>query len=198
MSILVFIRRLILNTLHPLIVWYGDLDWPFSKRKVTGRIFRKGNSKLRAGDIIVTRKLGEPTNPFIPGFYTHSMLYLGNSTVIEATGLGVHKTDILDALMTKDYFAVIRPKFCTLTECKLIANYASKLHNLNIAYDYGFEPDNGAFYCSELIYFCYEHILEHRFPFEMRQTLGVYTVTPQDYYNATKKFEIIFESKNEM
>ena len=193
--ILVFIRRVILNVLHPLIVWYGDLDWPFSRRKVNGKIYRKAYSKLVPGDIIVTRKRGEPTNVFIPGFYTHSMLYVGESNVVEATSLGVHKTDILDALMTKDYFAVVRPKFCSQVEMKLIANTGKKLDSMAIAYDYGFEPNNGAFYCSELIFHCYKHVLENKFPFEMRKTLGVDTVTPQDYFNAKKKFYRVFESK---
>ena len=191
--ILVFIRRVILNVLHPLIVWYGDLDWPFSRRKVNGKIYRRAYSKLVPGDIIVTRKRGEPTNVFIPGFYTHSMMYVGDANVVEATSLGVHETDVLDALMSKDHFAILRPKFCSQVEMKLIANKAKELKSKNIKYDYSFELDNEAFYCSELIYFCYKSVLQNKFPFDMRETLGVKTVTPQDYYNAIKKFYRVLE-----
>ena len=193
MNILIYLRRIILNILHPLIVWYGELEWPFSKRKIKGSDFRKAYSKVVAGDIIVTRKLGEPTNLFIPGFYTHSMMYVGNSTVVEATSLCVHETDILDALMSKDHFAILRPKFCSQVEMKLIANKAKELKLKNIEYDYGFEPNNDAFYCSELIYFCYKSVLKNKFPFDMRETLGVKTVTPQDYYEAIKKFYRVLE-----
>jgi len=55
------------------------------------------------------------------------------------------------------------------------------------------QSDIEKFYCSELVYFAYDKAVQHS-PFKLRTTLGRETVTPQDFYNAKKKFKQIWHS----
>ena len=190
MSLLHSLKLSALKILKPLVVFVGGLHAPYTHNKITGREYHRISNALRVGDVLITRKRGEVTNLFIPGFYTHAAMYVGRNDVVEAIGKGVVRTDLVSFCMGKDYVAVLRSKFSDEAVNKEAAKEAIKL--IGSPYDYDFEPANVAFYCSELCYYAYDKALgEDKSPFELRQSLGVDTVTPQDFFDATEKWERI-------
>ena len=183
-------RRVALDIVRPVSQCIGQIYAPFSHKLITGKDFRHVMKVLKPGDAIVTRTRGEMANLFIPGFYSHLGMYVGKDVIIEAVGRGVVETDIVEFIMKKDNFCILRPLFATKEQSAVAVEEAKKL--VGLPYDYAFHPANNAFYCSELIYYSYKKAVE-AMPFTLRKTLGVETVTPSDIKNATKHFEAIFE-----
>jgi len=62
-------------------------------------------------------------------------------------------------------------------------------------YDFQFEPANVAWYCSEIPWWCYSQIVPNS-PWVTRRTMDVLTVTPQDYFNAKDKWDVVLASKD--
>lgn len=147
---------------------------------------REIEQDLLPGDIFVCRTKYHLTNLFIPGFYSHAAMYIGNGKFIEAVTAGVVETDIIDWVLNKDFIAHTRPLYVSVQERENAVKVAKTL--LGKSYDFMFEYDpsgdkNKAFYCSEIPYFCYQNTAWQQ-TFTYRVTLGQLTVTPQDYRNA--------------
>ena len=146
---------------------------------------------LRAGDVLVSFSFGELTNLFIEGKYKHAAMYVGNGKVVEAVGQGVHALDFEEFCASKDKIAILRSVFCTQETCKIAAmNVVSQIGK---PYDYYFELSEKSFYCAELITWAYFNATIGLSPFTKRETMGVQTVLPIDFYNAKAKFEIVME-----
>jgi uncharacterized protein YycO len=190
------LRRTILQTAFPIISYIGKVHAPWSHRKLTSKHYREIKSILRPGDAILVHKKGELSNIFIPGFWTHGTIFYGQegnaSIVIEAIGRGVVKTDLIDAILSRDAAIVCRPKFATAEQSATASDWAKQ--QIGKSYDLFFNPNNDAFYCSELIWLAYQNTMGET-PFTLKLTLGVPTVTPEDIVNATKKWEIIYDSR---
>jgi hypothetical protein len=99
--------------------------------------------------------------------------------------------------MTKDNICILRPIFAPFNNKDVLrtaCNIASEC--FGIKYDFLFEQTEDAFYCSELIAFILNETCIMRTAdvsqFTKRETLGVLTVTPQDYFDAKSKFSLIF------
>ena len=156
--------------------------------------FSQVSALLRDGDVLLSQKKWAASNFGIPGFWKHATIYK-NGYVIEAVGKGVQKVSLAKWLYTHDYVCVLRPKFCYPDECRAAANLAEV--QVGKPYDFEFSPGIQSFYCSELVFWAYDEIMGNSSPFTLRKTLGVDTVSPQDFYEAKDKFQLVWEFKGE-
>ena len=183
------LRRFLLRTLLPVMRIIGRLHLPFTRKLVTAADYRVALPTLAVGDVLLSRCRGEVSNCVIPGFYTHAALYIGEERVLEATGAGVHTSDLVDFVMRKDFIAILNPAFASPAIEKKAAQIAVGAEGR--PYDYGFTSSEDAFYCAELIAWSYSEAMKPgESPFEYRLTLGVPTVTPQDFFNAESKWKL--------
>lgn len=137
----------------------------------------------KLGDVLLTRSKGELTNWLIPGEYKHAALFAGENTVIEAVGAGVREVYLEDFCASKDKILLLRPM---INSPEMAVIRAKRL--VGKPYDYGFEPNEKAFYCAELITYVYNNS-----NFTNRTTLGVLTTLPDDFRLATSKFVQVTE-----
>lgn len=144
-----FLRRQILKILFPLIKFIGKLHFPYTHKWITGKHYFDLRDSLKPGMVFLTRTRGEITNLFIPSFWTHAAIYVGNGYVVEAIGRGVSKTDIITFMLTKDYISVYTPKGGDPQQMNNAVVWACE--KLNTPYDYFFEGSDKAFYCVELV-----------------------------------------------
>ena len=190
------LRRTILRTTLPITRFLGDIHAPWSRRKLTSKHYHQVREMLRPGDAILVFKDGELSNLFIPGYWSHSGIYCGIegsiAYVVEAIGIGVVKTDLIDIVLSRDAIMICRPKFATPGESNKASDWAKD--QIGKDYDLFFSPENDAFYCSELIWLAYQNTMGI-LPFTLRKTLGVLTVTPQDIANATTKWDVVYDSR---
>lgn len=180
-----YLRWLLLKIAYPILKWLGDI---YPERLMTVEFVDQAKQTIRTGDVLITHENMVMTNLLIPGYYTHAAIYFTHGLVIEATGIGVHLVPIEKFLFEKDGVSVLRPKFANQDQCERAAAIAFKL--VGDKYDFDFSGGNKAFYCAELVWYCYDQVFRPS-PFAMRETLGVMTVTPEDFNKATDKFDVV-------
>jgi len=112
-------------------------------------------SSLKMGDVILTRRNWQASNLFIKGKWKHAMLVRSTGSVVEAISSGVVITDIVKALKNKSEYIVLIPMFCKDEDMIVAANYAATKEGT--PYDGLYNEDNGAYYCSELVYDAYHY-----------------------------------------
>ena len=167
---------------------------PYSRKQITSQHYRLIKPMLAPGMAICTRTDGELANLFIPGFWSHAGIYVGDSTVVEAVGKGVVKTDLIDFLLTKDAIIVKDPSFANKEQMKDAAEWALK--QVGKPYDMYFDKLNEYFYCSELIWLGFE-LTMGEVPFTKLKTVwGEETVVPDDIANANKKWKTAYDSRD--
>jgi len=118
--------------------------------KIKGETQREVIDTLKMGDILLRRWDGYISNWFIPGYWSHAGVYVGNNKVVHATpSKGVHEEDILGFLRA-DSIAVLRvPNMTELNSGKIIRRSREILGR---NYDHAFEGmDNEMFYCFEVV-----------------------------------------------
>ena len=186
-----WIRRQILNLLHPLLWTLGRTRR--KSTKLTSSQFYELSKILEPGDVLVTRTSGNVLNWFIPGFWSHAVLFVDcdEQSCVDAVFPKVRRVNLMDLMLHVDHMAIMRPKFAT-EEQKLAAMVVAESF-IGRPYDLVFEPAHDAFYCSELVWQVYAETVED-WDFEARERLGVETVTPQDLYDASKHFDCIWEN----
>ncbi|MCG8653372.1 MAG: hypothetical protein MI861_26270 [Pirellulales bacterium] len=77
--------------------------------QLPGPIAQQLLNLLRAGDVLVTRKENALTNYFLPGYWPHAALFIGQQRVIESLKDGVRERN-MDSPLGNDAVAVIRPR----------------------------------------------------------------------------------------
>ncbi len=184
-----YLRLILLRLAHPFLAWLGEI---YPERSVTPYFVNDVTSKIWPGDVLITRENMVLTNLLIPGKFTHAAIYAGGGFITEATGVGVHSVAIEKFLFEKDFVAVLRPTFMSDEQLQKSARVASTLNG--DPYDFYFTGDTKAFYCAEVVWYSYKEAMRPAYcPFSLRETWGVLTITPQDFYEATDKFELIAE-----
>ncbi len=119
--------------------------------------------QLQRGDIILTRRNGYVSNFFIPGYWTHSALYIGtlnrnytkdNLCVIEALSEGITCRSLNESLQV-DAFIILRPCISKIEIDKAIKN---AFDHIGKPYDFDFDFNTlDKVSCTELIYLSYRH-----------------------------------------
>lgn len=174
----------------------SELQLPLEKR-VDAALRRQMASELIPGDILVTRHDTALTNLFLPGFWPHAALFVGNEhqrttmniqveperaarwsgdiCVLEALKDGVHFRPITETLAV-DNFVVIRPNLTQAQIAKAIqrvSRHEGKLYNFDFDF---FSSDK--LVCSEVIYRAYDGLGGITFPLVERA--GRHTLSPEN------------------
>lgn len=184
-------RRLI-----PVTKFLGNLAAPWTVKQVTGKDYEAIKMIVQPGDIFLSRVYGHLSNVFIPGYWKHAAIMGPVGNVYEAIGKGVLATDLVSFLTSKDEVVLLRPTFCDPKQAAEAADHAGEA--LGAAYDYEFSLGNKAFYCAELVYVAYSKIFPptQAWGFRPRVRLGVETVTADDFYEAKKWWQPVFDSRD--
>jgi hypothetical protein len=159
----------------------SELHNPWHRQRVGARIRERLPAILRPGDVVVTRRHNAFTNLFLPGFWPHGMLYLGDRSpdrsrpILEARKDGVRLRSIEDALCV-DAFSVVRP---ALDEAALGQAIERALTHRDKLYDFDFDFFTAdRIVCTELIYRAYDGAPGIRF--ELTERAGKPTLSAQD------------------
>lgn len=143
--------------------WAGDTRLSKSPYPISTKQIKVISNHLRPGDIILTRRNGYVSNFFIPGYWTHSAMYIGSREkkysesdllVIEALSEGITCRSLKESLQV-DAFIILRP----LIPKKEIETAVENAYNhLGKPYDFDFDFNTlDKVSCSELIYLSYLH-----------------------------------------
>lgn len=181
------IRRILLKLAMPINKYLNKIHLSPSYRNIKAADYRMLKRKIQNGDILLSTMKGEITNLLIPGFWSHAALYVGDDTIIESTSKGVHYSDLIDFMLSKDYVCVVRTK---LTYQEIIFAVEKAKTVVGKPYDYFFEPGCESFYCAEVITYAFSSLM----PFFRREALGVLTTLPQDFYES-KQFQEVYINK---
>ena len=76
--------------------------------KLPGKIAEQLCRLIRPGDVFITRKDTAVTNYFLPGYWPHAAMYIGDQQVIESLKDGV-RLRTLDSPFGNDAISVLRP-----------------------------------------------------------------------------------------
>jgi hypothetical protein len=104
---------------------------------------------LRGGMVILCYRKYTIANWILPGFWTHAALVVDPDHVVEATGDEVTKTIVDDFLSGYDQALILKPvlinKPMVIRACKFA------LDAVGSPYNYSFQENDKAFYCSQFI-----------------------------------------------
>lgn len=154
----------------------ADMKQPFVKLGQTGKRANKGVQEsvqclLKPGDVFVTRHDDAMSNLFLPGFWPHAALYLGDHDEREALGLtpiddinvrvleakkdGVKYRPLAETLQV-DAFVVIRPK---ISREHLKEALSRAMTHQGKLYDFVFDfRQADRLVCTEVVYRAYHGI----------------------------------------
>ncbi len=174
----------------------SELQLPADKR-VDAQLRNQMAKELEPGDILITRHDTALTNLFLPGFWPHAALFIGNehqrtqmqiqidaeraekwsgdACVLEALKDGVRFRPITQTLAV-DNFLVIRPNLSPALVAKAIERvclHEGKLYNFDFDF---FSSDR--LVCSEVIYRAYDGLGDIKFP--LFERAGRHTLSPED------------------
>lgn len=179
----------------------AELKQPFVKargqgKRVTGQVIEMIETLARPGDVFVTRHDDAVSNLFLPGFWPHAALYIGNEeqrTGLGMAGEGKSERDMaairfLEAkkdgvlfrpiaeTLAVDAFMVLRPK---IANGELVESLTRAMSHEGKLYDFVFDfrkADRLA--CTELIYRSYHGVGEIHF--ELRKHSGRSCISAED------------------
>lgn len=111
---------------------------------------------LRKWDIILQKSPGRLTDKFIPGFFGHAAIYLGDSVFAEGIQHGIVASDPLH-FAEGESFLIIRPKNLSKEKEKRIENLVRG--QIGKKYDFHYNANSpDRLFCTELVYFVYDSI----------------------------------------
>ncbi len=184
----------------------AELKIPFVKAKrapkrVTPDVLKTISSKLRPGDVFITRHDDAMSNLFLPGFWPHGAFYIGSQedrqalgievetdgfrksnepgiNVLEAKKDGVLFREIADTL-TLDAFVVLRPQ---IPQAKINLAIERGLSHAGKLYDFIFDfGTSDRIVCTEVIYRAYHGI--GGINFELSSKAGRHYLSAEDILN---------------
>lgn len=187
-------EALLLNAVSAFSRGLSKVYFPFSRKLITAEQFRDIELLCQPGDVLLTRTRGEVSNVFIPGFWSHVALVKDKHSVIEAITSGVQQTDLAEFCFRRDYIQLLQPQFNKATR-GLSAVFAESA--VGKEYDYRFQGDTEAFYCSELVFWSYAEACrrtDDKFPLKYRRRFGYDTYTPQDVSKDAYVFPVVYST----
>ncbi|MBI2194754.1 MAG: hypothetical protein HYU36_22465 [Planctomycetes bacterium] len=165
----------------------GDTKLPVRRGRrslITLDQVQQMKERLQPGDIIIERRNWFLSNAFLPGFWPHAALYVGNAEDIQRLGLDSntfvqnkledfrklapdgHEHRVIEALSEgvvfssleeatlADYIAVLRPR---VAQERVRQAIASAFSHLGKPYDFEFDFfTTDKLVCTELVYRCYD------------------------------------------
>lgn len=184
-----------------LFTFLGDIKWhgwlhPFwltinaKSFQLKGKHYRKIEQLIQPGDIIIRRFEGYLDKFFIPGWWNHAGIYIGNINnkkyqIIHAISDGVILDDLIDFVKT-DHMIILRAPEGHQEEAILRAKDA-----IDSEYDFAFDFTNSIrFSCTELITHCYPGIITGK------KRFGRITVVADDIVE-TPTLEVVWDSRKD-
>ncbi|TWT54246.1 hypothetical protein Pla22_18870 [Rubripirellula amarantea] len=148
---------------------------PSHEPSLPSSIVRELNSMIVPGDVFVTRKEFAITNYFLPGFWPHAALYVGEGRVVESLKDGVHVRG-MESPYGNDCVAIIRPKLQS-TEIDMAIQRAHT--HVGKPYDFDFDfTRSDRMVCTEVVYRSYEGV--GGMQFELTKRAGRQTLSAED------------------
>lgn len=212
------------------LTFFGDIKvfkYPFfllydpGSYKVKGSEVRKTIDLIEPGDILIRGYSNYLDGAFIPGFFSHAGLFLGETkksdvqispgyesffyegkqVAIHAMAKGVFTEDII-SFCKCDYLVILRrnkriePDVDLTTDFRSI--YTKALQNIGKPYDFKFDfSDYGNLSCTEMVYACNEHFLPlYNVRLKKRSVMLIKKemLVPDDFI--TQEFDIVFSSQS--
>ena len=162
------------------------------------------HSRLRPGDVLLTRAEKKVTSAILPGFWAHAALFIGGAARLESFGIAVQpivakhssyvlkqdagngcvieaisprvQVNSLEAALCADHVVVLRPKVGT---DELRAGVAEAFQHLDKPYDFEFDFNvSTRIVCTELIYRCFHN--RGPIEFSLIKRLGRFTLSADD------------------
>jgi hypothetical protein len=194
------LKRKILTTfgdikIYPTPLWF--LYDPGSY-KLTGKDFDKVSSRIRKFDVLLRRFDRYLDTYFIPGFWNHAGLYLGNpgelnGEILHAVAEGVVSETLFD-FMKSDHIIVLRPTFLPnnkQVQSQVLAT-AAKLKGKEYDFDFDFSSSD-RMSCTELIATVFADF-QHNIPRD-RYYAGRKIIAPDDITKGA--FEVVCEIRQD-
>lgn len=178
---------------------------PQHRPGVPDDIYNELSDMLEPGDVIVVRKEHAVTNYFLPGYWPHAALYLGDGEELEQLGIALHEPSwpnwrkrlegsdalpnrVLEALkdgvrlrslkspLASDAVAVVRP---TIAPADIARALARGLKHEGKPYDFDFDfKRSDRMVCTEVVYRSYDGVGDMTFPLTRRA--GRMTLSAED------------------
>ena len=126
---------------------------------------------LKKWDIVCMKSPNRLTDIFIPGYFGHVGIYLGDNVFAESTQEGVIYSNS-HSFAEGNTFAIIRPKSVTNEQNKKMLQVLKAQIGKNYDFNFNIEsPD--LIFCTELIYLVYEQIF-----WKTKRIAGHFTISP--------------------
>ena len=132
----------------------------------------------RPGDVFVTRKESAVTNYFLPGYWPHAALHVGEGSVIESLKDGVRRRG-LDSPFGNDAVCMIRPR----VEPDIVAQAIGRAEtHIGKPYDFDFDfTRSDRLVCTEVVYRGFEGL--GGIQFQLSRRAGRQTLSAEDLLN---------------
>lgn len=116
---------------------------------VTADMAAKVRPQLRPGDILLRRTEGTSGNYFIPSWWKHAGVYVGDGQVVDAAFKGIGKGSFKSFMTEGDSIMIVRPKNLSTQQREAVADYAKR--QVGKPYDFDFDfLDEARQSCTEL------------------------------------------------
>lgn len=165
--------------------WIGQLSTQPSHRPALPETIKAQLlDLLMPGDVMVTRKEHSLTNYFLPGYWPHAALYIGNGRVIEALADGVRERPI-DSPFAVDAIATIRPQ---VSPAQLEQALERAHSHVGKPYDFDFDFTRAdRMVCTEVVYRSFEGVGDVRF--RLTRRAGRETLSAEDLLQLARRSE---------
>jgi hypothetical protein len=175
---------------------------PWTKKIMNAEQAKEILSKARAGDILVVRA-GGYLSSILLGEFSHVAFILNQSDILDSTEIGVARRSILSCIIGYTRVVIVRPKFTTYEKRKSMERAkeieAADIEE-NIKYNFSLVEGNDIgvevprkLTCSQLV----RDIMNTAKPdyLDLRKRLGFMSITPEDFYKAKTKFDLVYDSE---
>lgn len=173
-----------------------------------GDIYHEIKEIIKYGDILLVKRYGKLNNIFLPTFYTHSGIYIGDSKeygkeriIHSMTPDGVQITDLISYIETNE-LTIVRPELGEEEINKAISN-AINLCGKKFDYNFTLRDTNKKYekryYCAELVFDSYRDSLDKLGWYPTIKKWGPIKkegITPDDFLpNKNSRTKVIFQKR---
>ena len=178
----------ILKLVKPFVIWLGHQRLKLKVSKFDVLDLAQLRMHIKPGDILLTTTWGESSNLLNWGTWKHALMYIGDDKVIEAVGAGVIFNTIDKVTVGKYRVLALTSKVHRQTQIhQAIKNMRSRVGR---EYDYSFNLNNDADYCSESIWLSYTQAAPIKLKY---QTIGdLHIVKPNHFKEDKDVWQIVY------
>lgn len=196
-------KKLFFKTFDHILIFFSKFHLPWVKKILDGDKIRQVENTVKNGDVVLVKSIGWLTSAFFPKEYTHVSMVKEGKIISDSTPDGVRKRDILNCLVGYSKVAVVRPLFSDEEFKKLDIVHEKTLNEeasnpifynwflVEIGTDDNYKELPKSLTCSQWV----NYLLNQVRPDFMKPypRYGFMTTSPQDFYNARDKFELVLE-----